>query len=163
MVTIRTTSSNMKKLSILHTDYMCFFRFLDLTAIISLHIIKWFVFVVRTLNVFHEIQALYLNISYLKFLLRIVKFKTWFYATEGSVVKWGDTTGSSWCSRVDCNNSCIYLVRTIPGANSTPRAQIRTLPLQYYYRQEAKIYEAVWSFLVTSVFVPSFMKTHHSV
>jgi len=76
----------MKKLRILHTDCMCFIRFLELTAIFSLHIIKWFVFVVETLSVFHEIQAQYLNISYLKFLLRSVKFKTWFYDSEGSVV-----------------------------------------------------------------------------
>lgn len=39
-----------------------------------------------TRSVFHEIQAQYLNIGYLKFLLRSVKFKTWFYASEGSVV-----------------------------------------------------------------------------
>jgi hypothetical protein len=81
MVTVRAISSNMKKLRNLHTDCMCFVRFLELTAIFSLHIIKWFVFVVGTMSVFHEIQAQYLNISYLKFLLRSVKFKTWFYAS----------------------------------------------------------------------------------
>jgi hypothetical protein len=41
---------------------------------------------VGTLSVFHEIQARSLNISYLKFLFRSVRFKTWFYPSEGSVV-----------------------------------------------------------------------------
>ena len=65
---------------------MWFVRFLELTAIFSLHVIKWFAFVVETRSVFHEIQTHYLNTGYLKFLLRSVKFKTWFCESEGSVV-----------------------------------------------------------------------------
>ena len=72
--------------------------------------------------------------------------------------RWGGAVGSIWFSRVDCNKSRIYLAHTIPGANSTPRAQIRILPRQNFSWQEAKIYEGVWSFLVTSIFVSSFLK-----
>lgn len=58
MVTVRSASSNMKKPRILRTDCIYVFRsILGINSDFFLHIIKWLVFVVGTLSVFHEIQS----------------------------------------------------------------------------------------------------------